>query len=145
MICDVTRTERHDTRRIALQGLYALDVQGETALLTLPAICAESDASEAVATRARELVEQAWRGRERADRRIQESAEHWDVARMDVVDRNILRLAVSELLDDPETPARVVIDEAIELAKEFGSAESPGFVNGVLDAIWRQGRPQSGN
>jgi len=56
---------------------------------------------------------------------------------MAVVDRNILRLALYELLDQPDVPARVVIDEAIELGREFGDAETPHFINGVLDAIWK--------
>ena len=57
---------------------------------------------------------------------------------MAVVDRNVLRLALFELLDDPETPAAVILDEAVELAKEFGTEESGAFVNGVVDGIRKQ-------
>ena len=66
------------------------------------------------------------------------AASHWDVSRMAVVDRNILRLALYELIEQPEVPARVVIDQAIELGREFGAADTPQFINGVLDAVWKQ-------
>ncbi len=69
------------------------------------------------------------------DRRLAAAAENWRIARMAVVDRNILRLGGYELLFTPETPANVALDEAIELARRFGSAGSPAFVNGVLDRL----------
>jgi N utilization substance protein B len=65
------------------------------------------------------------------------SSEHWRIERMAVVDRNVLRMAIYELLWERETPAAVVIDEAIEVAKRFGGEESGAFVNGVLDAVRR--------
>jgi N utilization substance protein B len=74
------------------------------------------------------------------DRRIADVAENWSVERMAVVDRNILRLGVYELLYQPDTPPRVVINEAVELAKRFGSAESPAFVNGILDRLAPQSK-----
>lgn len=73
--------------------------------------------------------------REEIDALIVERAEHWRLARMATVDRLILRLAVYEFLDMPETPKTVVINEALELAKTFGDDESVRFVNGVLDGI----------
>ena len=69
------------------------------------------------------------------DRRLAAAAENWRVARMAVVDRNVLRLGGYELLFTPETPPNVALDEAIELARRFGSAGSPAFVNGVLDRL----------
>ena len=76
--------------------------------------------------------------RERLDRTIAAAAENWRVERMAVVDRNVLRLAVYELSRDDETPAAVVIDEAVEIAKRFGSEQSGAFINGVLDAVRRR-------
>ncbi len=73
--------------------------------------------------------------REEIDRRLSEAAENWRLARMAVVDRNVLRLGAFELLFAPDIPKRVAFDEAIELARRFGSKDSPGFVNGVLDQI----------
>jgi len=69
------------------------------------------------------------------DRRLAEVAENWSVERMAAVDRNILRLGAFELLHETDTPIKVIIDEAIELAKRYGSAESPAFVNGILDKV----------
>lgn len=79
--------------------------------------------------------------REEIDRRLEESAENWRLPRMATVDRNVLRLAAYELLFTPETPPQVVIDEAIELARRFGSADSAAFVNGVLDRLHHSVQP----
>lgn len=72
------------------------------------------------------------------DRRLGEAAENWRLARMAAVDRNVLRLGAFELLHQPETPPNVALDEAIELARRYGSADSPAFVNGVLDRLTRK-------
>jgi N utilization substance protein B len=75
------------------------------------------------------------------DRRLGAAAENWRLPRMAAVDRNVLRLGAYELLFAPDTPAGVAIDEAIELARRYGSKDSPGFVNGVLDRL-RQTREE---
>jgi transcription antitermination protein NusB len=75
------------------------------------------------------------------DRRLTAAAENWRIARMAVVDRNVLRLGGYELLYTPETPANVAFDEAIELARRYGSAASPAFVNGVLDRLRQDAAP----
>jgi len=87
---------------------------------------------------AERLVQGTWAERERLDRIIAAGAEHWRLDRMATVDRNVLRMAAWEMLFDPETPAVVVIDEAIEVAKKFGSEESGRFINGILDGIRRR-------
>ena len=69
------------------------------------------------------------------DRRLTEIAENWRLVRMAAVDRNVLRLGAYELLHTPDTPPNVALDEVIELARRYGSAESPAFVNGVLDRL----------
>jgi N utilization substance protein B len=69
------------------------------------------------------------------DQRLAAVAENWSVERMAVVDRNILRLSAFELLFQPQTPPRVAIDEAVEMAKRYGTAESAAFVNGILDRL----------
>mgnify|MGYP001005609848 FL=1 len=81
--------------------------------------------------------------REEIDQLIERHSLHWRVERMSRVDRNVLRLAVYELLDHEEAPARVILNEAIELAKRYGSEESGAFINGILDklaATLREGR-----
>jgi N utilization substance protein B len=84
-----------------------------------------------------ELVRGTLGRRDAIDKQIEESSAHWRIERMSAVDRNILRLAVCEFLDDRIAPA-VVIDEALELAKRFSGEESVAFVNGVLDAVRRK-------
>jgi N utilization substance protein B len=78
---------------------------------------------------------------EALDEAIAAAARNWRLDRIASVDKSILRLGAYELLNEPLTPAAVVIDEAIEMAKRFGEADSPAFVNGVLDAIRRKARP----
>ncbi len=87
---------------------------------------------------ARRLVLGAWEQRQLLDRRLAAAAAHWSLSRMTPVDRNVLRLGLHELLEWPETPPQVIINEAIELARRFGDADSPAFVNGVLDAMYRE-------
>jgi N utilization substance protein B len=86
---------------------------------------------------AERLVSGVTQERPRLDRAIVDQARNWRLERMAVVDRNVLRLAVWELLFDPETPAPVVIDEAVEVARRYGSEQSASFINGVLDAVRR--------
>ena len=78
---------------------------------------------------------------EEIDQRLTQAAENWRLPRMAGVDRNVLRLGAFELLFSTETPPGVTLNEAIELARRFGSADSPGFVNGVLDQIRRSIAP----
>ncbi len=84
-----------------------------------------------------ELVDKVGAHKTKIDELIRAAAEHWDLERMAVVDRNILRLGVAEVLFFDDIPAKVAINEAIELAKKFGDSESPRFVNGILDKIAR--------
>jgi len=87
---------------------------------------------------ARELVEGVRARRERIDALIAASAEHWRLPRLSRVDLSVLRLATFELVGRPEIPHSVTLNEAVEIARRFGSEESPAFVNGVLDHIARQ-------
>lgn len=87
---------------------------------------------------ARELVQGTLDNQEKIDEMIRTQADNWRLERMPAVDRNILRLAVYEMLNELETPKLVVLDEAIELAKKFGSEQSGRFVNGLLDGLLKQ-------
>ncbi|MBN2055428.1 transcription antitermination factor NusB [bacterium] len=94
-------------------------------------------ASPAARTFARQLAEGVLGHRREIDAVITEMLEHWRFERLSMVDRNILRVAVYELHHCPETPYKVIINEAIEIAKKFGSEKSPGFINGILDKVVR--------
>jgi transcription antitermination factor NusB len=128
---------REQARQIALQALYQLDVRQEDLGPEIVEFLRESTKEPEVYFFARRLTEGTWAWREEADRLIREAAEHWRPERMAILDRNVLRLAAYEISQCPDIPPRVAIDQAIELAKRFSSAESGAFVNGVLDKILR--------
>jgi N utilization substance protein B len=125
---------RHTTRVLVFQCLCLLDAQGAEALPMLGRFLDEHAPDADAVVKAESLARRIWRQRAELDEKVGAAAEHWSVARMKAVDRSILRLGVFEILD-PDVPAAVAINEAVEIAKGFGSAESPGFVNGILDGI----------
>jgi N utilization substance protein B len=166
---------RHRAREVALQALFAMDLQQRpqrprrgdaaseqlskdeshpdapppavppavpttapaTALEVFEGVAEHFEMPHAAHAFARELVVQVVEGCAGLDAIVSSHAKNWRVSRMAIVDRNILRLATFELAHT-ETPAPVVLNEAVELARRFGSDESPPFVNGVLDAVARQ-------
>lgn len=111
-----------------------LDVQGDSFLKDVDRFLADENPPQDVQAYARGLIRDCWTRREELDATLRTIAEHWDPSRMSLVDRNVLRLGLCEMTHRPDVPPAVAINEAVELAKAFGSAESPGFVNGVLDA-----------
>ena len=125
---------RRAARELALQALYQLDVAGEGDP-GMALFWSYFDAEREVQAFARELVEGVAAHRERIDALIAASAEHWRLPRLSRVDLSLLRLATFELLARADIPASVTIDEAIEIARRFGSEDSPAFVNGVLNHI----------
>jgi N utilization substance protein B len=140
---------RRLAREMALQMLYQSDVggaEGEQVLAEFrpaeynpkPLPSAEGASPERAFSYARSLVEGTLVHREEIDDLIRQQAEHWRLERMPPVDRNILRLAVYEFLYETDVPKLVILDEAIELAKEFGSEQSGRFVNGLLDGILKR-------
>lgn len=131
--------ERSQARRIALQSLYQLDVQGQEFLIHgLGEFVAEASEDPKVREIAYFMAKSAWAFHETADQWFGRLAEKWPVYRMATVDRNILRLAAWELVNYPSTPPKVVLDEAINMAKEFSTADSAAFINGVLDAVLKE-------
>ena len=127
-------------RALALQLLYAWDQAAEARTDPRPlwtAICAGRGTAPPIEERATDLAEAVVRDLARLDGILQAAAENWRLERLAVVDRNVLRLALAEL-GLGKTPVRVVIDEAIRLARWFGAARSPAFVNGILDRAARE-------
>ena len=127
---------RRASRERALQALYQADMrEADEGPASLPLFWEHFDQDEEPDAFARELVAGVLAERERVDALIAASAEHWRLPRLSRVDLNVLRLATYELIGRPEIPSSVTIDEAIEIARRFGSEESAAFVNGVLDHI----------
>jgi N utilization substance protein B len=117
--------------------LFQIDVAGGAPVEIYPDFWREHEVEEEVRSFAESLVAGVTRERERLDTLIAGAATNWRVERMAVVDRNILRMAVYELSHLTDTPAAVILDEAIEVGKRFGTEQSGAFINGVLDAVKR--------
>lgn len=126
---------RRKGREAALQMLYQIDVSGVTADQAIQAYWTHLGANREGEAFANALVRGWADDREHIDGLIRDVSQHWRLERMARVDRNILRLATYELLSFADIPRRVTLNEAVELAKRFGSEGSAGFVNGVLDRI----------
>jgi N utilization substance protein B len=120
---------RHQQRERALSLLYEAELKGEDPVEVAEGLAVPPDAY------VRTLLEGAVATRAEADRRIAAAAVGWPLDRMAVIDRLAMRLAVAELLDPDGPPTAVVIDEAVELVKEYSTDESGAFVNGILATI----------
>jgi N utilization substance protein B len=131
---------RTKARECAFQMLYQWEVTGAPMEKVVDSFWRVRRSTSTTRTMADRLASGA-RGRaDEIDAAITEAASNWRLDRIAPVDRTILRLGAWELIGEPETPSAVVLDEAVELAKRFGEADSPAFVNGVLDAIRRRVR-----
>jgi N utilization substance protein B len=127
--------ERRKARGLALQALYEIDSAGHDAGEAVQTLLAESHLSIDNASFVTELVNGVIYNRTKIDEYIKRFASAWPLDQMALVDRNILRLAIYELLIDSKVPVKVAINEAVELAKAFGSDSSPRFINGVLSSV----------
>ena len=131
-------TRRSRAREVALQLLFQYDTNPTVDRAAVERFAHDRLRDAALEAFCLGLYDGTVRQRPAIDERLAAAAENWRLPRMAAVDRNVLRLGANELLFTPDTPAGVAIDEAIELARRYGSADSPAFVNGVLDRI-RQG------
>ena len=147
------RSTRHRSREAALQVLYAIDLARERPADTSEAapvegcfegaeesferVAAHFELPEGARAFAKELVTGVCRLGQDLDARLTAHSQNWRIDRMAAVDRNVLRIAVYEILHT-DTPAAVAIDEAVELARRFAGERSPGFVNGILDSVARE-------
>jgi N utilization substance protein B len=126
---------RHQQRERALSLLYEAELKGESPLDVLKGLAVQPDGYVCV------LIEGAVATRAEADTRISAASVGWPLDRMAVIDRLVLRLAVAELLDPEGPPLAVVIDEAVELVKNYSTDDSGSFVNGILSTIASEVRP----
>ena len=126
---------RRKGRTAALQALYEIDATGHEPLDAAQRAISAAELTEESASFARERVEGVLREKERLDRVITRYAPTFPVDQLAAIDRNILRLAIYELLLDNTIPVKAAINEAVDLAKAFGGDASPKFVNGVLGSV----------
>jgi N utilization substance protein B len=126
---------RRKARAITLQALYEVDSAKRKPKAVVERLLAEADLSEENNAFVRELVSGVIQNEDEIDRNIQRFATAWPIEQMAIIDRNILRLAIFEILFDNKVPVKVAVNEAVELAKSFGSENSAKFVNGVLGSV----------
>ncbi len=127
---------RRKSREFALQALYSRDIAGESMQKIITDIRAENPAaSEEVFQFMEKLVSSVAANEQVIDEKIKRQCKNWDLERVAIIDKNILRLAIAELTCFDDIPPKVSIDEAIELAKTFSTEKSGIFINGILDPI----------
>jgi len=138
-------TIRRQARMIALQTLYEYDIAHHNVAEVLQRHAEDQKVSPRVVAYADELVQGVLAHLDQLDETIQGTAHEWPLAQMARIDKNVLRLAIYEILYNNAVPAKAAINEAVELAKTFGSETSSRFVNGVLGTIFlrSQGAPAS--
>ena len=132
--------KRREARESALKFLYQTEFNSENPSLELDSFCERLNTSEEVQDFTQILIKNFLMHQKEVDELLKNISFNWTQDRMAVIDRNILRLGISELLFDSTTPPKVVINEAIEIAKKFGTDESPDFINGVLDKILKDSK-----
>ncbi len=128
-------SQRRKARSMALQALYEIDSSGHKPEDVVRRLSEEEPLPDESMVFVRRLVEGVMLNRERLDATIRTYASAWPLEQIPIIDRNLLRLAIFEILIDNVVPIKVAINEAVELAKRFGSDSSPRFVNGVLGSV----------
>jgi len=138
----VTRPSKSLARERALQCLYQMEIGRHDDLNAAAQACAHFHPEEKISPHFHRLVNGVWSRREELDAYISRFSHHWRLQRLAAVDRAILRLALFELLYCPDIPGKVAINEAVELAKRFGTEQSGAFVNGILDSFLKSRSPE---
>jgi len=134
--------KQRDIRRLAMQVLYQIDLRGTDDLKLIEESLTDGPDQPQVCQLGFQLAQEAWEQRSLSDELVGQLAPKWPTYRQPPVDRAIIRLACHEIATS-RTPAGVAINEAIELAKQYGSEQSPAFINGVLDKIAKHWRNQN--
>jgi N utilization substance protein B len=135
---------RREAREIAFRATYQSDVTGEPIDRCLREIVDEAPVRDDVKEFASLLVRTVAQHKDEIDAAVSRIAKNWSLGRMAATDRSIIRLSAAELLYHADTPTRVALDEAIEIAKKYGMETSGSFVNGILDRIAHEARPSVG-
>jgi len=130
--------KRRRARELALQGLYAWEVSGNPLEVVLEKVSEKDKKDGEIVVFASDLLSKTVEHKEALDKDVDLVVENWEYERIALVDRLIIRMALCELLYFDEIPPKVTINEAIELAKEYSTAQSGRFVNGILDSLYQK-------
>lgn len=132
--------KRRTARELALKFLYQTEFNSNSPDSELNSFCDRANVSEEVQNFTQALIKNILFHKKEVDELLEKISANWSPDRMAVIDKNILRLGICELLFDPTTPPKVVINEAVEIAKKFGTEESPDFINGILDKVFKDSK-----
>ena len=132
--------KRRTARELALKFLYQTEFNSNSPDSELNSFCDRANVSEEVQNFTQALIRNILFHKKEVDELLQKISANWAPDRMAVIDKNILRLGICELLFDPTAPPKVVINEAVEIAKKFGTEESPDFINGILDKVFKDSK-----
>jgi len=127
--------KRREARELVLKSLYCWEISGRKPEEVFSDLMSKTELDSSSRVFSRELFKQIIEHQKEIDELIKKNVQHWDFSRIAVVDKNILRIGICELLYLDDIPLKVSLDEAIELAKKYSSEDSGSFVNGVLDAV----------
>ena len=130
--------KRRIARELALKFLYQSEFNPDDLETQIAQFCERSGTQEEILEFMTVLVEKVFAHAEEIDVLLNKFSDHWALDRMSMVDRNILRLGICELAFTTVTPPKVAINEAVEIAKKFGAEDSPDFINGILDKIFKE-------
>ncbi len=126
---------RRKARELAMQALFYMDIQNNASVEMLAHFCENFQPSEKLQLFFLKLVNGVLETKGELDALIERFSKNWDISRMSCVDRNVMRIAVFELLYCADIPPKVSINEAIDVGKKFGTEESGAFINGIMDSI----------
>ena len=132
--------KRRTARELALKFLYQTEFNSNSPDSELNSFCDRANVSEEVQNFTQTLIKNILFHKKEVDELLQKISANWAPDRMAVIDKNILRLGICELLFDSTTPPKVAINEAVEIAKKFGTEESPDFINGILDKVYKDSK-----
>lgn len=130
--------KRRKARELALQVLYGREISNNPIDMALEYVSQEAGGDEEIAGFAKDLILKTLKNQDALDENVAAVVEHWEFERIALIDRLILRIALCELLHFEIIPPKVTINEAIELAKEYSTAQSGRFVNGILDSLFKK-------
>ena len=132
--------KRRAARELALKFLYQTEFNSNSPDSELNSFCERANVSEETQDFTQTLIENIFIHKKEIDGLLKKISANWVPDRMAMIDKNILRLGICELLFDATTPPKVVINEAVEIAKKFGTEESPDFINGILDKVYKDSK-----
>ena len=132
--------KRRAARELALKFLYQAEFNSNSPDSELNSFCERANVSEEIQDFTQTLIKNIFFHKKEVDRLLKKISANWVPDRMAIIDKNILRLGICELLFDSTTPPKVVINEAVEIAKKFGTEESPDFINGILDKVYKDSK-----